>query len=291
MINTFCKIKDNNIPYVLVDEHMQPLNCNPAKNKCSIIDFQTILDSPDQYKTLPNTLLKDTNVTCSYNNHGYVNNYQQPNIYKPATAIDPKVGSNIAIDSEQFLDQESIYHLIVHHIDNSLDSNGNIDKSEIAKHNNSLKNFFIPIETHSAAATFTPSQATFTPFPATFTPSPATVSAFPATFTPSPATFTPSPAIFNPSPATVSASPATVSQSAPLNNFEQLHSNSDDYKQTVPSTSPSTTPSTTPTTIPSTVEKEIDYDVVYLFLLFLSFMFVIIAIGILYLVIASLTRY
>ena len=82
MGNKFCKIKDENNTYISVDENNQPLNCSKETHKCIIFDYQKILDNPDKYTNIAeDDVLKETNVSCSFGNDGYVTNDKELNNY------------------------------------------------------------------------------------------------------------------------------------------------------------------------------------------------------------------
>jgi hypothetical protein len=112
-MNRFCKTKDNNEEYILVDQYKQPLNCSKncdtTENHCYIMDYNQVIENNKEYQRLDKTdLYKSTDISCSYENDGYINDEQDIKNYKLAKIIN-SVNKNIDSSSDEFKYNEEFY--------------------------------------------------------------------------------------------------------------------------------------------------------------------------------------
>ena len=111
MGNTFCKIKDENNTYILVDKNKQPLNC--SEKGCIIMDYNSIINDNKQYKELTEKdIIKETNISCSLENDGYIKDNTNIKGYNKAipnnNIIDPN-GNKIDFNQDEFKKFENTY--------------------------------------------------------------------------------------------------------------------------------------------------------------------------------------
>ena len=144
MGNKFCKVKDNNTTYVLLDKDGQPLNCpkTDGKNNCVIFDYQKVLDSPDKYNQLSEKdVITTTNIQCSFNDGAYVTNNSDVNQYDKAEVFN-KDGKKQDMNSKEFTDFETQYASSLMGINQSKTADGYVDKTKIQAFQDTNKQVF-----------------------------------------------------------------------------------------------------------------------------------------------------
>ena len=159
MGNKFCKFKDtDNQSYVIVDKNRQPLACVKDKNKCYVGNYQKILDYPDQYNSVSESVVfEETNVPCVFENNGDVaalssidqNNYKFA-IYDSANG--PK-------SSDSTMDSEAVYYGLYA----GVTQNNILNRDELRKRHDMAKLLFR--ESQIKATQPTPAPSTELPKP------------------------------------------------------------------------------------------------------------------------------